>query len=52
MRRTELDSLTSVQALMRQLDETDWEFNYQQDDRERLTHLFFSKDFSFNCWIT
>jgi hypothetical protein len=51
MRRTELDSLTSIQALMRQLDETNWKFNYQQDDKERLIHFFFSKGFSFNCWI-
>ncbi len=43
MRRTALDFLTSIQALMRQLEEKNWEFSYQQNDRKRLTHLFFSK---------
>ena len=43
MKRTALGPLTPVQALMKQLDGQDWEYNYQQNDRERLTHLFFSK---------
>jgi hypothetical protein len=51
MRRTALDFLTSIQAFMKQLNETNWEFNYQQNDREKLTHFFFAKDLiSFNDW--
>lgn len=36
MRREKLGPLISVQALMKHLDEKDWEFSYQQDNIEQL----------------
>jgi hypothetical protein len=44
IQRNALDSLSPVQTLMKQLKRDDWKFNYQQDDKEKLTHLFFFKD--------
>ncbi len=44
IQRESLDNLSFIQALMKQLEKNDWEFNYQQDDKEKLTHLFFFKD--------
>ncbi len=44
IQRDTLDNLFSVQTLMKQLKRNDWKFNYQQDDKEKLTHFFFSKD--------
>ena len=43
IRRKALESLTSVQILMRQLNDDDWKFDYQKNDRDQITHLFFFK---------
>ncbi len=41
LRRNELDSLSSMQALMNQLNTNDWFFAYQKNRRDQITHLFF-----------
>jgi hypothetical protein len=41
LRRNELDSLNSMQALMNQLNTDDWFFVYQKNRRDQITHLFF-----------
>lgn len=41
MRRDTLSSLTSMQALMQELNQKDWTFNYQKNVRNQITHLFF-----------
>jgi hypothetical protein len=41
LRRNELDSLNSMQALMNQLNIDDWFFAYQKNRRDQITHLFF-----------
>jgi hypothetical protein len=46
IKRDTFDDLFFVQALMKQLKRDDWKFNYQQDDNEKLTHLFFCRDLS------
>jgi hypothetical protein len=47
MRREELDSLTLIQALIRQLNERQDDWKYQlwknENDRNQITHLFFAK---------
>ncbi len=45
LRRDDLDSLASIQALMRELnrDDDDWFYSFQTDDRNQITHLFFVK---------
>jgi hypothetical protein len=43
MRRDELGSMTSVQALMHQLEDGDWTYSFQKSSRIQVTHLFFSK---------
>ncbi len=43
MRRDELESMTSIQALMHQLDENDWTYAFQKDRLNQVTHLFFAK---------
>ncbi len=43
MRRDKLESMTSMQALMHQLDENDWIYAFQKDRLNQITHLFFSK---------
>jgi hypothetical protein len=44
LRRDALDSLTSVQILIREFDERDWMFQLQKNVEDQITHLFFSKD--------
>ena len=41
LRRDTLGPLTPVQALMQELDQNDWTYNYQKDIRNQITHLFF-----------
>ncbi len=41
LRKNELDSLSSMQALMNQLNTNDWFFAYQKNRRDQITHLFF-----------
>jgi hypothetical protein len=43
MRQDELESMTSMQALMHQLNENDWTFAFQKDCLNQVTHLFFAK---------
>jgi hypothetical protein len=45
LRRDDLNSLTSVQILMRELnrDDDDWIYFFQTDDQSQITHLFFVK---------
>lgn len=46
IRRDQLGPYSPTQALMRQLDQRDWFFAYQNDRTGRLTHLFFFKEIS------
>ncbi len=41
LRRNELDSFSSMQALMNQFNTDDWFFAYQKNRRDQITHLFF-----------
>ncbi len=41
LRRNDLDSLSSMQALMNQFNIDDWFFAYQKNRRDQITHLFF-----------
>jgi hypothetical protein len=43
MRRDELESMTSMQTLMHQLNKNDWTFAFQKDRLNQVTHLFFAK---------
>ncbi len=43
MRRDELEFMTSMQALMHQLDENDWTYAFQKNRLNQVTHLFLSK---------
>ncbi len=43
MRRNELDSMTSMQTLMHQLNENDWTFAFQKDRLNQVTHFLFAK---------
>ena len=43
MRRDVLGPLTPIQALIREFDEKDWVYNFQQDIHQQITHLFFIK---------
>ncbi len=44
LRRDILDSLTSVQILIRKLNESDWMFQLQKNIENQITHLFFNKN--------
>ncbi len=46
MRRDALNSLTSIQILIHEFDQNDWNFQLQKNDQDQITHLFFSKDSS------
>ncbi len=43
MRRDELESMTSMQTMLHQLDENDWRCAFQKNRLNQMTHLFFSK---------
>ncbi len=43
MRRDVLRLLTSIQALIRELDQDDWTYKLQKDDEDQITHFFFMK---------
>ncbi len=38
LRRDDLESLTLIQILMRELDEDDWKFSFQKNSQNQLTH--------------
>ncbi len=42
-RREHFDSLTSIQTLIRDLNEEDWTFDFKKNDENHITHLFFMK---------
>jgi hypothetical protein len=46
MRRETLESLTSMQALIRFLNENDWFYQFQKNDENEITHLFFVRESS------
>jgi hypothetical protein len=46
MRRDELEFMTSVQALMHELDVENWTFFFRKDRLNQITHLFFFKESS------
>jgi hypothetical protein len=50
LRRDDLDSLTSIQVVMRELnrDDDDWFYFFQTDARNQIAHLFFVKETSQN----
>ncbi len=52
MRRDALRPLTSVQALIRELDQDDWTYKLQKDDEDQITHLFFMKTCSLSVLKT
>ncbi len=43
LRRETLKSLTSIQALIRELDQDDWTYAIQKNAENHITHLFFVK---------
>jgi hypothetical protein len=43
LRRDDLESLTFIQTLMRELNQDDWKSSFQKNDRNQINHLFFSK---------
>lgn len=43
IRRDELGPLTPIQALIREFDQGDWIYEFQKDERNQITHLFFTK---------
>lgn len=43
LRREALEPSTSMQALIRELDQEDWTYEMQKDEINRITHLFFIK---------
>jgi hypothetical protein len=42
-RREFLESLTSIQALIRELNETNWTYEMQKNSDNHIIHLFFVK---------
>ena len=46
IKRKKLDALTSVQTLMKQLNEGNWMFRYDTDENDQILILFFSRVFS------
>jgi hypothetical protein len=44
--REELESLTSIQTLIREFDQSDWVNEFQKNDRNHITYLFFIRDIS------
>jgi hypothetical protein len=46
LRRDDLESLTLIQTLMRELNENDWTFSFQKNPQSQITHLFFAKNIS------
>ncbi len=46
LRREILDSLTSIQVLIQELDRDAWMYALQKNDDNQITHLFFSKESS------
>jgi hypothetical protein len=43
MRRDELESMTSVQTLMHELDTDDWTYSFRKNRFNQVSHLFFSR---------
>jgi hypothetical protein len=46
MRREIFESFTSMQALIRFLNESDWFYQFQKNDENEITHLFFVRESS------
>jgi hypothetical protein len=43
MRREILESLTSIQAFIRELNQQDWIYQMQKNEKNQITHFFFVK---------
>ncbi len=43
MRREALESLTSIQVLVRELNQHDWTYQMQKNKKNQITHFFFAK---------
>jgi hypothetical protein len=48
LRRDDLESLTFIQTLMRELNRNDWKFSFQKNNHNQISHFFFFKKFSHN----